>query len=59
MWVQVNSEDDDHSFHILHDSDDASTTREQRTRSSTVNGHDNALMEQRDAQNAQKGTENA
>ena len=59
MWVQVNSEDDDRSFHTLHDSDDACSPREQRTRSSTVNGHDSVLSEQLDVQNPQKGTENA
>jgi len=55
----VNSEDDDRSFHTLHDSDDTSSPLEQRTRSSTVNGHDNVLSEQWDTQDAKKGTENA
>jgi len=57
--AQVNSEDDDRSFHTLHDSDDTNSPLEQRTRSSTVNGHDNVLSEQWDVQDAKKATENA
>ncbi|KAF8315347.1 hypothetical protein DL93DRAFT_2166722 [Clavulina sp. PMI_390] len=58
----VNGDDDDRSFHTLHDdddSDDASSPRESRTRSTTLNGDESILRELEDAKNTPKDNANA
>lgn len=57
--LQVNGEDDDCSFHTLNDSDDGSSPRESRTRSTTLNGDDASLRERHTLDHAPKETENA